>query len=149
MAQSPQGTHGAVVGDKLRRQLRIYAVIGVIMLVVIAVGLVRGTLTTGGVLAGTVIGVAIGWLLTRTSQIGWDTDAHRIVTNLDWIGGSVLVLYIVSVVVKDAILGRLFGSAKADFIHSAGLALTAGVMAGRVFSSGRAIRDVIVSLRPR
>lgn len=84
----------------------------------------------------------IGILVSRMYRLSYDEEARQVAGRIDWVGGVILLLYIVFAIFRN----RLF----TPFVEASQLAgffisLSAGTMFGRLVGTGRGIRRVLVA----
>jgi|GEM_PF-1485916 len=124
------------INPKLRRSLRIYVIISVVVLVLVVVTGIRshanGLVVLGGLLAGIIVGV----LFNRIYKISWDTDADHAIYKMDVYGIVLLVAYIAFDLSRHRIV-ELFISGNS--VGATSLALLSGALYGRVLGTGRRI----------
>jgi hypothetical protein len=128
------------IEKKIRIQLRILATIFFIML-----GFVVYDLTINfRLLPYALIFLTLGHLLGRfffhrINKFVWDETALKLVTQLDWFGFTILLLYIVFLFTKSWILKHwMIG----DTLKVVSLSLSAGIIEGRLISTIKRVRDV-------
>ncbi len=138
----------ALLSPKLRRRLRIFYLIALVLLAITLYRVARGEVAAGSALLALMIGVALGAVVSRVYRLGWDEETRTIVGEIDIVGGIILALYIVFALTK----GRLIGQWVADAHEAAvlGLGLTGGVMLGRIIFTSGGIRALLAAadLRP-
>ncbi|MES2014687.1 MAG: hypothetical protein V4437_02635 [Patescibacteria group bacterium] len=82
------------VHPKLQRRIRMFLIIGVIMLVVVVWDIWHGTMGIPLATIGMVVGAAVGFLSSRILHLSWDHDGQKVVGRIDTIGWFVLGGYI-------------------------------------------------------
>ncbi|HEV2527064.1 MAG TPA: hypothetical protein VGT61_01220 [Thermomicrobiales bacterium] len=136
------------VSRRTRLLLRILFIVFVVMLAVLAVRLVQGELAWWqmgiGLAAGAVVGIALG----RMNRVRWDQATGSVVSQMDMVGVSLLLVYLAFTFSRSRI-----AAAWVDDAHAAAgvaLALGAGSIAGRVLYLLRGISNAleVAGLRP-
>lgn len=137
----------AQLSPKLRRQLRIFSLIALILLALVLYRVVRGEVEMGPALVALALDVALGAVVSRVYRLGWNEETQLIVGEIDIVGGVILALYLLFALTK----GRLIGLWVADAHEAAvlGLGLTGGVMVGRLVFTGGGIRALLAAADPR
>jgi len=82
------------VHPSLKRRIKIFMVIGAIMLAVMATDIVQGTLSIELALISIVLGGIVGFVTSRIFHLSWSHDGNRVVGRIDTVGWAVLALYI-------------------------------------------------------
>ncbi|PYE48647.1 hypothetical protein [Deinococcus yavapaiensis] len=135
----------SMLAPKIRLQLRIFSVLALIMLIVLAhdlaISRVRLTLALGGAVAGWLV----GWLVGRTTKFRWDEEESRVVSNTDWFGALVLAAYLAFTLLRTRLVGVWVEDVTQ--VASVSLALGMGSMIGRIHALGRGIRRAISAWR--
>ncbi|MDP9374364.1 MAG: hypothetical protein M3Q65_18315 [Chloroflexota bacterium] len=140
------GTGRSRISRKLRNQLRLFYAIALALLVVVVIRTARGEIPWWWPLPALAAGVALGQVVARVTVLRWDEETGTVVGRTDALGGVILALYLAFVVVK----GRLIGAWVHDAHQAAilGLALTAGVMVGRIRATIGGIRSLRLAAGP-
>lgn len=133
----------ALINTKLRRQLRIFLVIYLIMTVLVIERLIWGDVNPLWAPAGFALGLVLGLALTRTKVLGWDDAEHAVAGRTDALGIAILAAYILFIVFRNRIISA--GVEDADAVGVIGLAMTAGAMFGRVYFTMRGIRRILAA----
>ncbi|MEO6536898.1 MAG: hypothetical protein ABIT47_04355 [Candidatus Paceibacterota bacterium] len=113
------------VHPNLRRRIRIFLIIGALMLVILAANIVRGHIGLAVTCISLIIGALVGFISSRIFHLSWDKDAEVVVGSIDTIGFVVLALYIIFEVARSYVVTsviHLSGSSTAitfAFISSA------------------------------
>ena len=97
------------------------------------------------VVAGLVVGAVIGVLLGRINRVSWDRSTGTVVTEMDLLGGMLLVIYLGFTFSRGRIIGAWI-----DDAHTASaiaLALGAGSISGRILYLLRGIRNTLTVAR--
>ena len=128
------------INRKLRRNLRLYFIISVILLAAVIYEAVRYHATFWQVALGLLVGVLCGGLFARMYKISWDEDAQHVTSNIDIYGGVVLVLYIAFDLSRGHLV-HIFTHGEA--LPAISLSLLAGAMYGRVLASGHVIIKIL------
>jgi hypothetical protein len=142
-SQLPDRDLKAILDRKVRLKLRIFFLIAVVMLVVLVIRAVQGHVGFEWVALSLAIGAVIGIVVARSGTLSWDADGGRVVSEMDLIGGIVLVAYLVFVFTKDRIVGHWLHNQQVAAAF--GVGLTAGAMIARVVVTLRGIKNVLVA----
>lgn len=91
----------------------------------------------GGVVLGTLIGIAAGRMLL----LKWHTDTQKVIMGIDKLSFLIIGAYIVFRIFSEQLLG--------DFVHGEELTVTtfgllAGIMLGRLLSLATNVRKILV-----
>lgn len=132
-----------LVHRSLRVQLRIFLVIFAITLVVTIERVVTGHVNVFWAAGGFVAGIVIGAILARSKPLAWDATAQQVVASNTVIATVLLVLYIVFAIEKGEILDAWLHNAR--IVGVTGMAITCGVMWGRLRATFHGIRGVLGS----
>lgn len=128
------------VQPRLRTRLRLYFVIFLGMLGVVAGDTLVTATAPGLVIVGLIARVVGGVVVSRTYRLNWDADAAKVVSRIDRIGAAILVLYMVFAISRSWLIGHwVQGSA----LGPVGLSIVCGVMFGRVAGMSHGIRRVL------
>jgi hypothetical protein len=125
---------------KLRRRLKIYFVISIIMICVVIFEVLSGNLSLSIALIGLMLGVFIGVIAARMFLVSWHNDAKKVISRLDIVGGAILILYIVFAIFRGRIIGHFV---QRNYITGASISLITGIMIGRVFGTGNKIVSIL------
>jgi len=125
---------------KLRRSLRIYFVVSLIVLILVIYDMLRDHANPLLVLLGLVVGIIVGKMFTRIYKISWDDTGGNVIQKMD-IYGIVLIVFYVAFDLSREHLVEIF--IHGGSVASVSLALLAGAFYGRVLGSIKAIRRVI------
>lgn len=125
---------------RLKFRLRIYFIISIVMIGVVAFEVLTGKVNPSFALVGILLGVVIGVVAARIFLISWHKDAKKVISRLDVIGGAILVLYIVFAVFRGKIIGNFV---QGNQVTGVSLAVVAGMMIGRVFGTGHQIVTIL------
>lgn len=141
MDRKAQRAHARThINPKLRRNLRLFLLISVVLLVAVIFEAVRYHAEVWQVGLGLVVGVILGSLFARMYKLSWDTDAQHVTSSIDIFGVVVLVLYVAFDLSRGSVV-HLFTHSEA--VPAISLALLAGTMYGRVVGSGRVIVKIL------
>ncbi len=125
---------------RLIRRLRIYTLVMIFMLLVISGEVLSGTFSVAWALGGILIGLGVGILATRMYRLSWDEDTSHVISRIDWIGGIILISYLIFVFTRTHYLSYwVQGAPLMGIIFS----ITAGTMLGRVLGTERGIKKVL------
>jgi hypothetical protein len=121
-------------------RLRIYMIVAIIMLIIVAYEVFQSTFSIYMALGGIIIGLIVGTLVSRMYRLSWDEKANDVIGRIDWIGGVILVLYLIFIFTRAYYLGYwIHGAPLLAFI----LSITAGTMLGRVLSTRHGIDKIL------
>lgn len=127
---------------RLVRRIRIYTLIMLIMLLVILFEVLQGTFSISWAVGGILIGLGIGTLVSRMYHLNWDEDTSQVISQIDWVGGVILVCYLIFVFTRTHYLSYwVQGVPLMGLIFS----LTAGTMLGRVLITEHGIKKILKS----
>jgi predicted neutral ceramidase superfamily lipid hydrolase len=130
------------IHPKLRRSLRLYLIIAVIVFIFVLVSAFRAHASGFVVALGFAAGIAAGIVFSRIYKISWDKDAAKAINKTDLYGGVLLILYIAFDLSRDHLV-KIFTQGPA--VGATSLALLAGALFGRVLGTGWVIIDVVRS----
>lgn len=139
--QERRAAYRTYVDSRLRNQLRLFFVILVVMVVLDTVRMVRGGVNPLWALAGFLVGLVLGIVLSRTKALGWDASEHMVAGTTDAIGAAILALYIIFIMFKTKLVGEVIDDP--NTVGVVGLSLTAGAMFGRIHFTLRGIGRVL------
>jgi hypothetical protein len=126
--------------QRLIKRLRIYTLVMVFMLLVIIYEVLTGTFSISWALGGILIGLGIGTLVSRMYHLSWDEETSNVIGQIDWIGGIILICYLIFVFTRAHYLSYwVQGPPLMGLVFS----LTAGTMLGRVMSTERGIKRIL------
>jgi len=121
-------------------RLRIYTLVMIFMLLVISGEVFSGTFSVAWALGGILIGLGVGTLATRMYRLSWDENTSHVISRIDWIGGIILICYLIFVFTRTYYLSYwVQGAPLMGIIFS----ITAGTMLGRVLGTRRGIKKVL------
>ncbi|OFI36831.1 hypothetical protein BIU82_12250 [Arthrobacter sp. SW1] len=130
---------------KIRIRLRLYALLFMVLLGVVAVELVVvGAWAILPVLACLAGGIVAGRIASRMFRLEWDSAARNVVGKVDVIGGVILLAYIAFTVFRGRIVGMWVPASIAGMCS---LAVLAGAMFGQVLGTVGGIKDLVERLR--
>ncbi len=134
-----------LVDRKLTIQLGIFFAVFVIMTGLVLYHLIADRIYPVWALAGVVIGVVIGRVLGRTKALDWNSSSQTVIASSSLVGTVILIAYIIFAIFKDEIIDNWISDA--EIVTVVGLALTAGVMIGRLSFMLRELQDVLRIVR--
>ena len=143
MSSKKESSAVQYVDKRLLKRLRIYIIIMIIMLAVIISEVLLGTFLISWAIGGILIGVGVGILVSRMYHLTWDEETSHVIGKIDWIGGIILIFYLIFVTTRTAYLGQ--------WVHGAPLlalvfSITSGTMLGRVMSTERGIKKILKAI---
>lgn len=122
------------MSKRLRRDLRLTAVLAGISLAVTLLGLTSGALAIPLALLTLLFGIGCGALTSRVYRFHWDHAASQVVARIDRIGIVILVVY------------ALFALARMQVITVPGLDLNLSLAGRSALAAGMAVGRLCVSL---
>jgi len=121
-------------------RLRIYTLVMIFMLLVISGEVFSVTFSVAWARGGILIGLGVGTLATRMYRLSWDENTSHVISRIDWIGGIILIYYLIFVFTRTYYLSYwVQGAPLMGIIFS----ITAGTMLGRVLGTRRGIKKVL------
>ncbi|MDB5188041.1 MAG: hypothetical protein JWO50_561 [Candidatus Kaiserbacteria bacterium] len=84
----------AHVHPSLQRRIRIFIVISILMLLLVAYDISQGILSFPYAIGALVVGGVVGIFTSRIFHLSWEKDGSHVVGRIDKIGWIVLALYI-------------------------------------------------------
>ncbi len=120
--------------------MRLYLVIFLAMLAVVAVDTVLTGTAAILVGIGLIVGVVVGAFVSRMYRLEWDQSANQVVSRIDKIGTAILVAYIVFAVSRSWLVGSFV---ERSAVGPVGLSIVCGIMLGRVVGMSHGIRGVL------
>lgn len=129
-------------------QFRIFSVLALVFTIVLIVRIANGSVSLLSAIAGLLGGMVVGVILTRAQNLRWNEQETMIVKRMNAFGGTMLVWYVLFLFNRTSILRGLFDTSNAATIAALGIAITAGIMLGRVLSMRRSLRYLMQSLEP-
>jgi hypothetical protein len=118
-------------------QVVVVSVLALVVLVLAATGVVAGDLGLGWALGGLLGGAVVGVVASRMKLMRWDERAGQVVSKIDWLGGVILVGFVVAQLTRSWVLGHW---AEGVALTTLGLCVTAGTLAGQVLGTRWAVR---------
>lgn len=125
---------------KLRRSLRIYFVVSLIVLILVIYDTFRDHANPLLVLMGLIVGIIVGKMFTRIYKITWDDEGGNVIQRMDIFGIVLIIFYIVFDLSREHLV-EIF--VHGGSVASVSLALLAGALYGRVLGSIKVIRRVV------
>lgn len=125
---------------KLRFRLRIYFIISVIMVGVVMFEVLSEKVSLSIASMGLVLGVFVGVAAARMFLLSWHKDAKKVISRLDIVGGTILILYIIFAIFRGKIISHFVQGSQ---VTGTSLAVVAGIMIGRVFGTGQKIISIL------
>jgi len=128
------------IHPKLRRNLRIYFIVSLIVLILVIYDMFRDHANPLLVLLGLIVGIVVGKMFTRIYKISWDDTGGNVIQNMDIYGIILIILYIAFDLSREHLVEIFIHDGS---VASVSLALLAGAFYGRVLGSIKVIRRVI------
>lgn len=132
--------HAKHLDKKLRFRLRIYFLVSIILLVAVLFEILTSRVNLQLALIGLLVGSLIGVIAARRFLLSWDKNAKKVIAQLDFIGGVILVLYIASAIFRSRIIGHFV---QGSYVTGTSLSVVAGIMIGRVFGTGHKVVEIL------
>lgn len=129
------------VDRRLRNQLRIFLVILAVMLVLDVIRIIRGGVNPIWAIGAFIVGLALGYVLSRTKVLGWNASAQAVAASTTAAGAIILLLYVVFILFKNKLVSSLIDDPST--VGVVGLSLTAGAMFGNISFTLRGIVRVL------
>jgi hypothetical protein len=120
--------------------VRLYLVISIVMLAVVAVDTALTGTSAIPVGVGLLVGVVVGAFVSRMYRLDWDQSASQVVSRIDKIGAAILVAYIVFAISRSWLVGSFV---ERSAVGPVGLGIVCGIMLGRVVGMSHGIRGVL------
>lgn len=120
-------------------QIVVVSVVALVVLVLAVTGVVDGDLGLGWAVGGLLGGAVIGVVASRMKLMQWDERAGQVVAKTDWLGGVILVCFLVAQLTRTWVLGHW---AEGVALTTLGLCVSAGTFAGQVLGTRWAVRAV-------
>ena len=121
-----------------RLYLALFAILTIVTIVNTLTNALNPLIPIGAILLGFLVGLAVG----RMNHLSWDTEAAKVIGRIDLVGGIIVILYLAFELSRNWLFGHwLAGPALTTFT----LALTTGVMLGRVVAMSHGIRRLLQS----
>ncbi len=139
---SPVAEARKVVSRKLLTQLRIFGLIFLAMLAVLVYDVVTGQVSALLGSGGIGFGLLIGMIVSRMYRLSYDAEEQQVAGRIDWVGGAILLAYMVFAVFRQQLLTPLVDASQ---LAGFGLSVSAGTMLGRLIGTGRGIRRVLLA----
>ena len=131
------------IDHHLSLRLRIYLFICLTMIVLIIVDVLRDTIGAGLATIGIVLGMVLGLIVSRMYQLKWDEETTKVIAQIDWVGGIILVLYIAFLFSRDWLFGHWVQAAT---LAAFGLSVTAGSMFARIIFARHGIHKTLQAI---
>ncbi len=119
-------------------RLMIFCGLFPVKLGLIVLEVVNNQIEIGLVLVGIVIGLIIGLIISRIYDLNWDEKTSKVVSQINWVGGIILMLYAVLMICRYWV--------EASTLATFGLCLSAGFMPGRLIGVRRGIIKTLQEL---
>lgn len=125
---------------RLLFRLRVFVVIWLATVLVIAINVFRFDVSIGPVVTGILLGLVIGIIVSRKYRLSWDEESAQVIAQVDWVGGIILAAYILLIIGRKWIFGH--------WIHAAPLAvfclcISAGSLLGRFVGTASGVRHLL------
>ncbi len=120
------------IDSKMINRLRIYTVIAIVMLILVAYEVLQGTFSIQLAILGIFGGLIVGSIVGRMYRLDWDEDNSNVTGYIDGIGVFILIIYLIFIFARAHYLGLAII-----------LSITAGTMMGRVMSTRHNINKIL------
>ena len=121
-------------------RVRIFSVISLVMLILVAFESFKGVISLPLTLSGIFMGLIVGTIASRMFRLRWDSETKKVMGQMDWIGALVLVFYISFMIARTVLLGYLV---QGSLLLALILSVTAGTFIGRVMGTRHGIYKVL------
>lgn len=128
------------VSPKIRRSLRLYLGICVVLLGFVVHDVMQGNAQLSYVATGLLAGSISGAILSRMKKVSWHEETGMATNAMDGIGVVFLILYIVFEIFRENLV-ELF--IQGPVVASVSLALLAGSFYGRVIGDLRSVKKIL------
>jgi hypothetical protein len=125
---------------KLRIKLWIFGLIFLVSFVLSFYQSITDTIPYKTPILGFCFGLLIGAITSRIQNVTWDEKGEQIITDLDWIGGIILISNIAFLYFKRDII-HLF--IHLPHISAIVFAINSGVMLGRILTMRHQIKTIL------
>ena len=125
-----------IISQRLLIRLRVFFVIFLATSVIIAVDVVRYQIHVGVVVAGILLGLVVGIVVSRKYRLSWDEQSMQVVAQVDWVGGIILAVYVLSILGREWIFGHWIQAASLTVFC---LCVSAGSMIGQLVGAERGV----------
>lgn len=132
--------HRHHLDKKILFRLRIYFAISIILLGVVGFEIFSGRVSMLLALIGLTLGVIIGIVAARIFLHSWNKDAKKVISRLDFVGGIILAIYILTAIFRGRIIGHFV---QGSYVTGTSLSVVAGIMIGRVLGIGQKIVAIL------
>lgn len=130
--------HSHHIDKKLRRRLRIYFIISLILIVLLIYDVFNGTLLPSYGIFGIIGGIILGIIASRMFHTSWDKNAKQIISRLDTFGIIILIGYIIFAIFRSKLISYFTNGVD---VSTVGFAVLTGIMLGRLIGTrGRIIQ---------
>lgn len=128
------------IDKKLVFRLRIYFILSLIMIGIVLFEIFSGRLNIILAFTGLLFGILVGVITARMFILSWDKDAEQVISKLDYVGGIILIAYLIFSFFRSSLIGHFV---QANYVTGTSFAFATGVMIGRVFGTGRKIVSLL------
>ena len=118
-------------------QIAVVSVVALVVLVLAVTGVVAGDLGPGWAVGGLLGGAVVGLVASRVKHLRWDERVGQVISTIDWLGGVILVCFLVAQLTRSWVLGHWVEGVA---LTTLGLCVTAGTLAGQVLGTRWAVR---------
>ncbi|BDZ71402.1 hypothetical protein [Methanobacterium petrolearium] len=127
---TPKKTNSREFLDKrVFTRLRILTIISIVLFAATVYEVVINGFNIIYAVTSIILGVGVGIIVSRMYHLSWDEETNQVVSNMDWIGAIIFILYIIFIITRTIVVGYWTdGTTYMGIIVS----ITAGVMFGRM-----------------
>jgi len=117
------------LSKKVFNRLRVLTIISIVLFVAAFYEVVVNDFKILYALTSIILGICVGIIVSRMYHLSWDDETNQVVSNMDWIGAIIFILYIIFMIARSIVVGYwVHGTTYMGIIIS----ITAGVMIGRI-----------------
>ncbi|MCC2631284.1 MAG: hypothetical protein K0S38_1093 [Candidatus Paceibacter sp.] len=124
----------------LKVRLIVYLAIAAMMLGLVVYDIIQGSAGAIASSLSIIVGIGIGFVVSRMHHISWDKSAEKVVAQFDAAGIVILILYIVLELNRERLV-EYFTHSNSPLAIS--FAVFAGIMIGRLLGIRRRVQKVI------
>lgn len=132
--------HSHHIDKKLRRRLRLYFIISLVLAVLLIYDILNGTLQLRYGILGLFAGITLGIIASRMFHTSWNKNAKQIISRLDTFGIVILIGYIIFTLFRSKLIAYLTQGVDVTTI---GFAVLTGIMIGRLIGTRGKIIQIL------
>ena len=131
------------LSKKVFNRLRVLTIISIVLLVATVYEMVVNDFNIIYALTSIIFGICVGIIVSRMYHLSWDDETNQVISNMDWIGAIIFILYIVFMIARSIVVGYwVHGNTYIGIIIS----ITAGVMIGRIMGTSHSLSRIMKDL---